>query len=240
MEKVYVYSSESLEEYPYSNLSSIELEIELFNRDKSEEKKKKIHQGIAFPPEGFKFECGELKELSLSEKADRGLTSVPENMKIEEETLVPKTELELLQCGFLTISAYKEKKIQKIKTKFDEAMDQILSKYPKTEPLSWPILAPQAKRWIYASAEEKESLKSEFISLINESKSQDNDDITELASSILTKSNAYESFSGVCKKLKRELVFQIENNTKTNVNVLYSELEAIVIDFPSFEGVSHG
>lgn len=100
MEKIYVYSSESLEEYPYSNLSSIELEVELFNRDKSEEKKKKIHQGIAFPPEGFKFECGALKELSLSEKADRGLTSVPENMKIEEETLVPKTELELLQCGF--------------------------------------------------------------------------------------------------------------------------------------------
>ncbi|EJO76893.1 hypothetical protein Q2295_09385 [Leptospira interrogans] len=240
MEKIYVYSSESLEEYPYSNLSSIELEVELFNRDKSEEKKKKIHQGIAFPPEGFKFECGALKELSLSEKADRGLTSVPENMKIEEETLVPKTELELLQCGFLTISAYKEKKIQKIKTKFDEAMDQILSKYPKTEPLSWPILAPQAKRWIYASAEEKESLKSEFIFLISESKSQNDEDITELASSILTKSNAYESFSGVCKKLKREMILQIENNTKTNVNVLYNELEAIVINFPSFEGDNHG
>ncbi|OQM28016.1 hypothetical protein ACO1J6_00985 [Leptospira interrogans serovar Hebdomadis] len=240
MEKIYVYSSESLEEYPYSNLSSIELEVELFNRDKSEEKKKKIHQGIAFPPEGFKFECGALKELSLSEKADRGLTSVPENMKIEEETLVPKTELELLQCGFLTISAYKEKKIQKIKTKFDEAMDQILSKYPKTEPLSWPILVPQAKRWIYASAEEKESLKSEFISLISESKSQNDEDITELASSILIKSNAYESFSGVCKKLKREMILQIENNTKTNVNVLYNELEAIVINFPSFEGDNHG
>lgn len=45
MEKIYVYSSESLEEYPYSNLSSIELEVELFNRDKSEEKKKKNSSG---------------------------------------------------------------------------------------------------------------------------------------------------------------------------------------------------
>ncbi|EMO52966.1 hypothetical protein L9Z41_00985 [Leptospira noguchii] len=240
MEKVYVYSSESLEEYLCSNLSSIELEVELFNRDKSEEKKKKIHQGISFPPEGFKFECGELKELSLSEKADRGLISVPENMKIEEERLVPKTELELLRCGLLTISSYKEKKIQKIYAKFDEAMNQILSKYPKAEPLSWSILAPQAKKWIYASTEEKENLKSELICLVSESKSQDNEDITELASSILTKSNVYESYSGLCKKLKRELILQIENNTKTNVNVLYNELEAIVIDFPFFEGVNHG
>ncbi|EPE85626.1 hypothetical protein LEP1GSC021_3798 [Leptospira noguchii str. 1993005606] len=40
--------------------------------------------------------------------------------------------------------------------------------------------------------------------------------------------------------MKRELILQIENNTKTNVNVLYNELEAIVIDFPSFEGVNHG
>ncbi|EMN48882.1 hypothetical protein LEP1GSC088_3912 [Leptospira interrogans str. L1207] len=64
--------------------------------------------------------------------------------------------------------------------------------------------------------------------------------ITELASSILIKSNAYESFSGVCKKLKREMILQIENNTKTNVNVLYNELEAIVVDFPSFEGDNHG
>lgn len=133
-----------------------------------------------------------------------------------------------------------QKKIQKIHSKFDEAMNQILSKYPKAEPLSWPILAPQAKRWIYASAEERESLKSEIISLISESKSQDDEDITELASSILTKSNVYESFGGVCKKLKREMILQIENNTKTNVNVLYNELEVIVIDFLSFEGVNHG
>ncbi|WP_155483315.1 hypothetical protein [Leptospira kirschneri] len=55
-----------------------------------------------------------------------------------------------------------------------------------------------------------------------------------------SKSNVYESFSGVCKKLKREMILQIENNTKTNVSVLYNELEAIVIDFPSFEGVNHG
>lgn len=48
MEKIYVYSSESLEEYPYSNLSSIELEVELFNRDKSEEKKKKFIRELRF------------------------------------------------------------------------------------------------------------------------------------------------------------------------------------------------
>ncbi len=240
MEKIYVYSSESLEEYSRSNLSSIELEVELFNRDKSEEKKKKIHQGNSFPPEGFKFESGELKEFSLSEKADRGLISIPEDMKIEEEKLVPKTELELLQCGVLTISSYKEKKIQKIHFQFDEAMNQILSLYPKAEPFSWPILATQAKRWVSANVQERANLKSDLISLVSESKSQEDDDITELASSILKKSNAYESFSGACKKLKRELIFQVENNTKTNVNVLYDELETIIISFPSFEGDTNG
>ncbi|EMO30293.1 hypothetical protein LEP1GSC170_5265 [Leptospira interrogans serovar Bataviae str. HAI135] len=48
MEKIYVYSSESLEEYLCSNLSSIELEVELFNRDKSEEKKKKSTKEFHF------------------------------------------------------------------------------------------------------------------------------------------------------------------------------------------------
>ncbi|AYV56132.1 hypothetical protein EFP84_11840 [Leptospira kmetyi] len=240
MEKIFVYSSASLEEYSNSNLSSIELEVELFNRDQSDGLKKKIHQGISFPPEGYKFEAGELKEFSLSEKADRGLVSVPEGMKIEEEKLVPKTELELLQCGLLTISSYKEKKIRKIHSKFDEALDRILCKYPKSEPISWPILSPQAKQWLSANSQERENLKSSLIALVSESKTMEDDDITELASSILAKANSYESYCGICKRIKRELVSQIQNNVKTNVNVLYNELEAIEIDFPSFEGAVHG
>lgn len=240
MEKIYVYSSETLEEYSGSNLSSIELEVELFNRDEPEDKKRKIHRGISFPPEGYKFEGGELKEFSLSEKADRGLISIPEDMKIEGEKLVPKTELELLQCGLLTISSYKERKILEIHSKFDEAIDQILCKYPKSEPLSWPILTPQAKQWLSADVHERENLKSSLIALISESKTQEDDDITELASSILAKANSYESFSGVCKRIKRELISQIQNNVKTNVTVVYNELEAIEIDFPSLDGAIHG
>ncbi|RHX94997.1 hypothetical protein DLM76_06595 [Leptospira yasudae] len=235
MEKIYIYSSEILEEYPALLSQSIELEVELFNRDQPEIKKRKIYKGSSFPPEGYRFEDGELKALSLSEKADRGLISIPEDQKIENERLVPKTNLELLQAGILTISAYKQKKIAEIYFKFDEAMDQIFSKYPKSEPFSWPILVPQARQWISANSLEKENLKSSLVALVSESKSQEDEDITELANSILNKSNRYEFFCGICKRIKRKLIFQIESNAKTNVSVLYQELESIKIDFPAFQ-----
>ncbi|MBM9499373.1 hypothetical protein JWG44_03820 [Leptospira sp. 201903071] len=240
MEKIFVYSSEALDEFPQYSLNAIQLEVELFNRNKAENEKKKIFQGITFPPEGFKFEAGELKAYSLSERADRGLIFIPEDQKIEEDRLVPKTLLELLQCGLLTISEYKEKKILSINSKFDEAMEKILARYSKTEPLSWPILTTQAKIWAEANLQERENLKSTLAALASESKSYENDDITELANSILSKSLSFETYVGTCKRLKKEWITQIKNNTKTNVSVLYSELESIVIEYPIFEGENHG
>ncbi|AOP32575.1 hypothetical protein A0128_00990 [Leptospira tipperaryensis] len=240
MEKIYVYSSVSLDEFPLSNLHAIQLEVELFNRDKSEIEKKKIYQGIFFPPEGLKFEAGELKPFSLSEKADRGLISVPEDQKIEDDKLVPKNPLELLQCGLLTISEYKEKKIQQINSKFDAAMEKILCRYSKTEPLFWPILSTQAKVWIEANLEEKEILKHTLVALTSESMSEEDDDITELANTILTKSGSFEAYNGICKRMKKEWITQVKNNTKTNVTVLYDELESIAIEYPVFEGASNG
>ncbi|RHX87612.1 hypothetical protein [Leptospira stimsonii] len=240
MEKIFVYSSDSLKEFPASSLHAVQLEVELFNRDENGMEKKKIYQGSSFPPEGFKFESGELKPFTLSEKADRGLIAVPEDQKVEGNQLVPKTVLELLQCGQLTISEYKEKKIRSINSKFDEAMEKILCLYPKTEPLSWPILTSQSKVWKDSSSEERESLKLILTSLVNESASLEYDDITELADRILIKSRSFEAYIGICKRMKRVWVRQIENNTKTNVSVLFQELESLSIEFPEFKGEIYG
>ncbi|EMN90939.1 hypothetical protein [Leptospira weilii] len=240
MEKIFVYSSTSLDEYPTSLAESIKLDVELFNRDKSEEKRKKIHQGNSFPPEGFKLERGELKEFSLSEKADRGLINIPPDQKIENDQLVPKTTLELLKSGFLTISNYKTQKIALINSKFDETLETVLSRYPKHEPLSWPALREQANRWITTASVGRDSIKSGLQALISEAKSNSEDDISELANSVWDKSTKYELFSGTCKRIKKDLISQIENNEKTNVSVLYTEIEAIDISFPTYEEVTNG
>ncbi|EMO60706.1 hypothetical protein LEP1GSC133_4435 [Leptospira borgpetersenii serovar Pomona str. 200901868] len=240
MEKVFVYSIDSMEEFPVERLDSINLEVELFNREKSEDKQKRIHRGTIFPPEGLKFEGGILKEFSLSEKADRGLFNVPLDQKIENDQLVPKTTLELLQCGFLTISNYKVQKITLIKMKFDEALETVLERYPKHEPISWPVLREQANLWIETLPTGRDSIKSKLQSLVSEAKSNSDDDISELASSVKDKAAKYELFSGTCKRIKKDLISQIENNAKTNVSVFYAEIEAIQIAFPSYDEVTNG
>ncbi|EKO23016.1 hypothetical protein [Leptospira interrogans] len=240
MEKVFVYSIDSIKEFPVERLDSINLEVELFNREKSKDKQKRIHRGTIFPPEGFKFEGGILKEFSLSEKADRGLFNVPPDKKIENDQLVPKTTLELLKSGLLTISNYKTQKIALINSKFDDALETVLSRYPKHEPISWPVLREQANVWLIASTEAKTTLKAQFKALVSEAKSDSNEDISELAETVSTKAAKYESFSGTCKRIKKDLISQIENNTKTNVSVLYDEIEAIQIVFPSYDEVTNG
>ncbi|TGK23445.1 hypothetical protein [Leptospira stimsonii] len=240
MEKIFVYSIDSQEEFPVDRVDSINLEIELFNRGKSEERQKRLHRGTIFPPEGFKFEGGFLKEFSLSEKADRGLFNVPPDQKIENDQLIPKTTLELLQCGFLTISNYKAQKINLINLKFDEALETVLTRYPKHEPISWPVLREQANLWIETLPADRGSIKSKLQALASESKSNSDDDISELASSVQVKAAKYELFSGTCKRIKKDLISQIENNTKTNVSVLFSEIEAIQIAFPSYDEVTNG
>ncbi|MFQ3857166.1 hypothetical protein ACLK29_00925 [Leptospira kirschneri] len=240
MEKVFVYSIDSLEDFPIERIESINLEVELFNREKSDEKQKRVHQGTIFPPEGFKFEGGFLKEFTLSEKADRGLFNIPPDQKIENDQLVPKTTLELLKCGLLTISNYKAQKIALINSKFDEALETVLARYPKHEPISWPVLREQANYWINSTPEQKAMLKLQLKALVSEANSYSDDDISELASSILDKAAKYELFSGTCKRIKKDLISQIENNTKTNVSVHYAEIEAIQIVFPSYEEVTNG
>ncbi|MDI7157218.1 hypothetical protein QMM53_11780 [Leptospira santarosai] len=240
MEKVFVYSIDSQEEFPVDRIDSINLEVELFNRGKSEEKQKRVHRGTTFPPEGFKFEGGFLKELTLSEKADRGLFNIPPDQKIENDQLVPKTTLELLKSGLLTISNYKAQKIALINSKFDEALETVLARYPKHEPISWPVLREQANLWIETLPTGRDSIKSKLQSLVSEAKSNSDDDISELASSVQDKATKYELFSGTCKRIKKDLISQIEKNTKTNVSVLYAEIEAIVISFPTYDEVTNG
>ncbi|EKT85929.1 hypothetical protein [Leptospira santarosai] len=240
MEKVFVYSIDSQEEFPVDRIDSINLEVELFNRGKSEEKQKRVHRGTTFPPEGFKFEGGFLKELTLSEKADRGLFNVPPDQKIENNQLVPKTTLELLKCGLLTISNYKAQKIALINSKFDEALETVLARYPKHEPISWPVLREQANTWMNATVEQKVNFKTQLKALVSEASSDSDDDISELANSIRVKAAKYELFSGTCKKIKKALVFQFENNEKTNVSTLYAEIESVVIAFPTYDEVTNG
>ncbi|PKA04244.1 hypothetical protein, partial [Leptospira ellisii] len=192
MEKLFVYSIDSLEEFPVDRIDSINLEVELFNRGKSEGQFKRIHRGTIFPPEGFKFEGGFLKEFTLSEKADRGLINIPPEWKIKNNELVPKTILELLQCGFLTISNFKAQNIALVNLKFDLALETVLVHYPKHEPLSWPVLREQSILWLNSSLEEKTILKTQLRALVSESKSDSNEDISELANSIRIKAEKYE------------------------------------------------
>ncbi|AVQ10752.1 Uncharacterized protein XB16_0405 [Leptospira santarosai] len=240
METIFVYSIDSLDEYPGDRIDSINLEVELFNRGKSEEKQKRVHRGTSFPPEGFKFEGGFLNELTLSEKADRGLFNVPPDQKIENDQLVPRTVLELLKCGLLTISNYKAQKITLINSKFDEALETVLAHYPKHEPLSWPVLREQATLWLNTASAGRDAIKPFLHALVSEAKSNSEDDISELANSIRENAAKYELFSGTCKKIKKALVSQIGNNTTTNVSVLYAEIEAIVIAFPTYDEVTNG
>ncbi|EMO64165.1 hypothetical protein LEP1GSC133_0818 [Leptospira borgpetersenii serovar Pomona str. 200901868] len=240
MEKIFVYSIDSQEEFPVDRSDSINLEVELFNRGKSEEKQKRIHRGTIFPPEGFKFDGGILKEFTLSEKADRGLFNVPPDQKIENDQLIPKSTLELLQCGFLTISNYKANKIALINSKFDEALETVLKRYPKHEPISWPVLREQSNLWFETLPAGRDSIKSMLPALVSEAKSNSDDDILELASSVREKAAKYELFSGTCKRIKKDLISQIEYNTKTNVSVLYAEIEAIQIVFPTYDEVTNG
>ncbi|WP_016759416.1 hypothetical protein [Leptospira weilii] len=240
MQKVFVYSSTSLEEHPASMEDQLRLDVELQNRGKSEDEQKKIQIGDTFPPTGFKLVGCNLIKLSLEEQAEKGIYSVPSGMKVSENELIPQNDLELMKSGLLSIPQYKLKKIDQINLKFDEAIESVLSKYPKHEPLSWPIITPQAKNWITYPDNVKELHKPDYIALVAESKTDQIDDITELANRIIERANAYELFNGNCKRIKRDLISQIENNTKTNPTILYSELESIVIAFPTCGDQNNG
>ncbi|EMN91240.1 hypothetical protein [Leptospira weilii] len=240
MQKVFVYSSTTLEEHPASMEDQLRLDVELQNRGKSEDEQKKIQVGDTFPPIGFKLVGCNLIELSLEEQAEKGIYSVPPGMKVSDNELIPQDDLELMKAGLLSIPQYKLKKIDQINLKFDEAIESVLSKYPKHEPLSWPIIAPQAKYWISYPDEVKELHKPNCIALVAEAKTDQIDDITELANRILQRASAYELYNGTCKRIKRELIAQVEINAKTNPTILYNELEAIEIVFPTFGDQDNG
>jgi len=95
-------------------------------------------------------------------------------------------------------------------TTYQKNIDAILSQYPAAEVTGWTTKVFQSERWLAASDSDKQALLSELPMLVAESNSQDFAVITDLATRIKRKSDAYQLFHGSQTGIRYDLTDRLE------------------------------
>lgn len=105
-------------------------------------------------------------------------------------------------------------KSTEIISEYEKRMTYITSKYPLSEREGWSVKEGQARKWLGASSdEERESLKSELLILVNEADPNTNIGITALAQAIIRDSGTYQVYYGQQTKIHRSKLKEIKAAT---------------------------
>lgn len=121
------------------------------------------------------------------------------------------------------IKPLKKDFLESINATYQRNIDSILSQYPSAEVTGWTTKVFQSERWLAASDSDKQSLLSELPMLVSEANSQDFAVITDLATRIKRKSDAYQLFHGAQTGIRYDLTDRLELVTTSE------ELEAFKI-----------
>ena len=100
--------------------------------------------------------------------------------------------------------------LESINTTYQRNIDSILSQYPSAEVTGWTTKVFQSERWLAASDSDKQSLLSELPMLVSEANSQDFAVITDLATRIKRKSDAYQNYHGAQTGIRYDLTDRLE------------------------------
>ena len=104
----------------------------------------------------------------------------------------------------------KKSLLESINETYQRNIDSILSQYPSAEVTGWTTKVFQSERWLAASDSDKQSLLSELPMLVSEANSQDFAVITDLATRIKRKSDAYQLFHGTQTGIRYDLTDRLE------------------------------
>lgn len=121
------------------------------------------------------------------------------------------------------IKPIKKDFLESINATYQRNIDSILSQYPSAEVTGWTTKVFQSERWLAASDSDKQALLSELPMLVSEADSQDFAVITDLATRIKRKSDAYQLFHGTQTGIRYDLTDRLELVTTSE------ELEAFKI-----------
>ena len=155
------------------------------------------------------------------EERDERLTIVSVEPKLEDKDHMPLVEYiqSLLQdtnsefykfTDSIKIKPLKRELYNSIFATYQKNIDAILSQYPTAEVTGWTTKVFQAERWLSSSDSDKQALLSELPMLVSEANSQDYAVITDLATRIKRKSDAYQLFHGSQTGIRYDLTDRLE------------------------------
>ena len=110
----------------------------------------------------------------------------------------------------IKIKPVKKTLLESINATYQRNIDSILSQYPSAEVTGWTTKVFQSERWLSASDSDKQALLSELPMLVSEANSQDFAVITDLATRIKRKSDAYQLFHGAQTGIRYDLTDRLE------------------------------
>lgn len=97
-----------------------------------------------------------------------------------------------------------------INTIYQARIDSILSMYPPAEVTGWTTKVFQSERWLASTNAERTQLLTELPMLIAEAGSNDFTIITDLATRIKRKSDAYQLYHGEQTRIRYDLLDRLE------------------------------
>ncbi len=110
----------------------------------------------------------------------------------------------------IKIKPLKKTLFESINATYQRNIDSILSQYPSAEVTGWTTKVFQSERWLAASDSDKQALLSELPMLVSEADSQDFAVITDLATRIKRKSDAYQNYHGAQTGIRYDLTDRLE------------------------------
>lgn len=93
---------------------------------------------------------------------------------------------------------------------YQERIDSILNQYPPAEVTGWTTKVFQSERWLASTNAERTQLLTELPMLIAEAGSNDFAVITDLATRIKRKSDAYQLYHGEQTRIRYDLLDRLE------------------------------
>lgn len=108
------------------------------------------------------------------------------------------------------IQPKKDEYTKTINTIYQERIDSILNQYPPAEVTGWTTKVFQSERWLAATDGERTQLLRELPMLIAEAGSNDFAVITDLATRIKRKSDAYQLYHGEQTRIRYDLLDRLE------------------------------
>ena len=110
----------------------------------------------------------------------------------------------------IKIKPLKKTLLESINATYQRNIDSVLSQYPSAEVTGWTTKVFQSERWLAASDSDKQALLSELPMLVSEANSQDFAVITDLATRIKRKSDAYQNYHGSQTGIRYDLTDRLE------------------------------